>query len=267
MEIIYIDSLFFSNLLADYLLCLCAARVCGLRLKRIRYLLAALCGAAYSVCVFLPGLAFLAAPGWKLAAGLIMGLAAYGGERRALGCTGVFLALAAALGGALWALELNLGGIFLDFKLLALCFVFCYLGLRLLLRGTAVLPDTPREEVEIHLLGRCCRFIALADSGNCLTDPLTGAAVILACPHALKGLFGSAGALLELSDPVELLEAAAAYPELGRRLRLIPYSALGGQGLLPVFRPERLLIGGREDRGSLVAISPAAAGKGFEGIV
>lgn len=267
MEIIYIDSLFFTNLLADYLLCLCAARVCALHLKRIRYFLAALWGAAYSVFVFLPGLEFLSGPGWKLLAGGAMGLIAYGGERRALGCTGVLLALSAALGGVLWALELNLGGIFLDFKLLVLCFVLSYLGLRLILGSSAALPDKAREEVEIHMLGRSCRFVAMVDSGNCLKDPLTGADVIVVCPHALKGLFGSAGALLELSDPVELIQSAAAYPELGRRLRLIPYSALNGSGMLPVFRPDWLTVGGREDKSSLVAISSAAAGRGFEGIV
>ena len=45
MEIIYADSLFLSNLLADYLLCLCAARLCALPLRRGRYFMAALLGA------------------------------------------------------------------------------------------------------------------------------------------------------------------------------------------------------------------------------
>ena len=44
MEIIYIDRLFLTNLLADYLLLLCAARLCCLHLKRLRYFLAALLG-------------------------------------------------------------------------------------------------------------------------------------------------------------------------------------------------------------------------------
>ena len=45
MEVIYIDSLFFLNLGVDYLLCLAAARICGLYLRRRRYVLAALLGA------------------------------------------------------------------------------------------------------------------------------------------------------------------------------------------------------------------------------
>ena len=61
MEIIYADSLFLSNLMADYLLCLCSARICALPLRRLRYFMAALLGAAYSVLVFVPGFAFLGA--------------------------------------------------------------------------------------------------------------------------------------------------------------------------------------------------------------
>ena len=121
--------------------------------------------------------------------------------------------------------------------------------------------------MEVQLLGRSCAFTAIADSGNCLSDPLTGSAVAVACPHALAPLFGPAEPLLDITDPVELLSAAGAYPELKGRLRLIPFSALGGGGLLPVFRPDRLLIGGKEDRERLIAISPEAAGPGFEGIV
>ena len=50
MEVIYIDSLFFLNLGVDYLLCLAAARICGLYLRRRRYVLAALLGAEVLCC-------------------------------------------------------------------------------------------------------------------------------------------------------------------------------------------------------------------------
>ena len=109
MEIIYIDSLFFINLLTDYLLCLSTGRICGLILKRRRYFLAALSGACYSVMIFLPGLHFLGSPLMKLCAGLLICAISYGGERHGVRCTGVFFAVSAAFGGALWALGLSGG--------------------------------------------------------------------------------------------------------------------------------------------------------------
>ena len=105
MDVIYLDALFLLNLLADYLLCLSAGRICGLVLRRGRYLLAALLGAAYAVAVYLPGLHTLAAPPLRLAAGILMGLVAFGAERSPLRCTAVLLAVSAAFGGALWAIS------------------------------------------------------------------------------------------------------------------------------------------------------------------
>lgn len=264
METIYIDSLFLLSLLTDYLLCLISAALCGLYLKRLRYLAAALLGAVYSVAVFLPGLGFLAAPAVKLAAALLMGLLAFGAEERPLRCTGVFLAVSATFGGAMWALGLSLGG--LDAALLPVCFVLCYLALSLLARVRAAMVGKSRVEVELSFLGRSCRFFALSDSGNCLRDPMTGARVMVVSPTALREVFGELSPLLDIDDPVALLEAADA-TELRGRLRLVPYSALGARGMLPLFRPEALRLDGQERRELLAAVSKSAGGEGFQGIV
>ena len=45
MDIIYIDRLFLLNLVLDYLIVLCSARLCGIRLRRARYAAAAGFGA------------------------------------------------------------------------------------------------------------------------------------------------------------------------------------------------------------------------------
>jgi len=270
MEIIYIDSLFLLNLLVDYLLCLAAARVCSLRLKRLRYLAAALFGAACSVAVYLPGLGFLAGPFFRLAMGLGMGLIAFYPERRPLRCTGVLLAVAAGFGGALWAVSLASGGdgvLTLSFKNLLLAFALCYAVLCLLFRCRAALAEKRKAMVRLAFLGRSAEFIALVDTGNTLTDPLTGAPVLVACPHALRTVLLENTELFSRSGPVELIELSAHIPELAGRLRLIPYSAVGSSGLLPVFRPDSLSVDGREDKELLVAVSQNAAGDGFEAII
>ena len=223
MQVIYVDSLFCLSLLTDYLLCLTAGRLCGLVLRRRRYLAAALLGALYSVAVFLPRLVFLSLPAGRLGCGLCMGMLAFGRERQPLRCTGVLLAVAAVFGGALWAV------------------------------------------VSLH--GREAGFLALEDTGNALSDPLTGRHVLVASPLALRPLLRDSAALFTELPPVELLEALGQIPELAGCFRLLPYSDLSGSGLLPAFRPDRLLLDGEETADLLVAVSPNASGEGFEALL
>ena len=97
MTVIYIDSVFALNALMDYLLLLSAARLAGLPLRRRRYVLGALAGGAYAAAVFLPGLSFLAASPVKLAAGVLLGLIAYGGEEKLLRLLLLFFAVSCAM--------------------------------------------------------------------------------------------------------------------------------------------------------------------------
>ena len=268
MEIVYVDRFFLLNLLSDYLLCLVSARVCGLVLRRRRYILAALLGALYAVASLLPGLRFLGSAAGILACAALMALIAFGAERKPLRCGGVFLAVSAAFGGAVWAISLGGGGqaLAVSGRVLLLSFALCYGAISLLFHGRHALPDRPRAEVRLCLLGRECRFMALRDTGNSLRDPVTGRAVMLVSPHALLAALPEAGAIFS-GDPVAALERADTLPALKGRFRLIPYAAVGTTGLLPVFRPDSLTLDGQKEPELLVAVSPSAAGDGFEGIV
>ena len=128
MEVIYLDRLFAVNALIDYLLCLLTGRICGLVLKRPRYLGAALLGAAYAVAAVLPRLALLASGPGKLVCASLMAALAFGGEAKPLRCGAVFLGVSAAFGGAVWALSLAGSRPSLDLRVLALSFALCYGG-------------------------------------------------------------------------------------------------------------------------------------------
>ena len=269
MEVIYADSVFFIDLVIDYLLCLVSGRICGVCLRRLRYLAAAILGAAYSVAVLLPGCGFLSGPLMKLACCLLMGLIAYGGEAQPLRCTAVFFAVSALFGGALWAVCLASGTeiVSLDPKVLLLSFAVCYAGVDLLFRRRAKAGDVKRVEVVISFLGREARFMALPDTGNALSDPISGCRVMVVSPHALAPVFKGNEGIFRCSDPVTVMEAAGTIPELRGRLRLIPYSAVGTGGMLPVFRPDRITIDGKEEKELLAAVSPSAVGDGYEAVV
>lgn len=268
MKYIYIDSLFFLSLFTDYLLCLITARICRLCLRRWRYLAAALLGAVYSVSVFLPGLGFMTSRWMELVSAALMGLIAFGGERRMFRCMAVFLAVSATFGGAIWALSLQTGALpVIDLRLLIGCFAVCYTVLSIIARSRSRAADRRTAAIELSLNGRHCCFTALIDSGNCLSDPVTGAEIVVISPRALRPLLPESAVLLEITDPVEFVTAAGDSPELAGRMRLIPFSALGGTGLLPVFRPDSVRVDGEERTGLLAAISAVAAGDGFEGII
>lgn len=268
MKYIYIDSLFLLSLFTDYLLCLVTGRFCGLYLKRLRYFLAALFGAVYSVLVFLPGLSFLALPSMELVSAGIMGLIAFGGEKRLFRCLGVFLAVSATFGGAVWALTLHAGeGPRIDLRLLFALFALCYVALSLVARAKLTKAEGKTVHVSVKLQEREARFRALVDTGNCLTDPVTGAAVMIVSPRALLPLFPGGGEILEIKNAVELVEKAAAAPEFPVKLRLLPYKNLGGEGLLTVFRPDEVRVEGKPRQGLLAGISDSASNDGFDAII
>ena len=91
--------------------------------------------------------------------------------------------------------------------------------------------------------------------------------VLQALCETLRPLLRDSAALFTELPPVELLEALGQIPELAGCFRLLPYSDLSGSGLLPVFRPDRLLLDGEETADLLVAVSPNASGEGFEALL
>lgn len=267
MRTVWLDLCFLTNLCADYLLCLLAARLCGVPLRRLRYALAALTGALYSVGALLFPSVLGTAAG-KLGCAAVMCLCAFGLRRELPRLCAAFFMLSAALGGALWALALPGGGeIRVSFAVLVSAFLIAWGAIGALLRGSAARRERRTVSAELRFLGSSVRFRALVDTGNSLCDPISAKHVMVAAPEALRGVFRGFEGILALSDAAELLEAADAVPALRGAFRLIPFSAVGAKGLLPAFRPDLLLIDGAEERDVLVALSPSASGDGFEAII
>ena len=268
MQIIYADAVFFVNTLINYLILLSAAKICAAPTARLRLAAAAAIGGAYAVAAALPPLKFLENPLIVIAAGLLIVTAAFGGRPKLIRITLIFFAISATFAGAAMAISLLCGrfsplpgGIFapVSLKLLVISFAACYAAMALVFRGTAgnkggIVPLTVRHgEYVIELR-------ALVDSGNSLTDPMTGVPVIVTGVADAKKLFPK-----EMRTAVEGIEqhgAALVMEELMTsacpvRFRLIPYSAVGiSGGMLLAFRPDEVVIDGAKKTGMLVALSP-----------
>lgn len=274
MTVIYVDTLFLLNALVDYLLLLCSARLAGEPLKRLRFALGAALGGGYAVAIFLPGLGFLEHPLCRLAAAALMVLAAFGGSRRLGRQTVIFFALSCAFAGGVLAvsmlggqgLSLNRGVVYsgMDLKIVLLSAAGCYAALSLLLQKAVKHTSFTGElkQVRLELGERAVELTALTDTGNTLTDPVTGRGVMVAEGARLLPLFPPEGRpdSQAMRDPAGALERLTG---AGGRFRLLPYRSVGvDRGLLLAVRVDRAVVDG-EDRGAMVvALSPNSVSDG-----
>ena len=259
MKTVYLDELFCLNLAVDYFLLLGSARLCALPYRRGRYLGAAALGAAWCCAGLLPELAWLADPGMRPVLAGAMTLAAFGGERRLGRCLASFLGISALFGGTVYAAGLLRGGqagplLHLDMRVLALAFAASWAALSLLCRGRSGSARRRVLTVTVERSGRTAALRALEDTGNGLTDPITGCGAFVAEAAALAPLFPAAEAAW-LQAPAA--EAALHIPGA----RLIPYAGVEGKsGLLLAFRPDRVTVEDRERDDLLAAVAPGAIG-------
>ena len=274
MTVVYIDLLFLLNLIANYLLLLAAGRMAGAVLARWRIGLGAGLGALYAALIFLPGLGWLAQWPCKLAAGILMVLAAYGGERRLLRVTVVFFGASAALAGAVLGLEL-LGsasltlenGVFytpIDVRLLLLSFVACYFVLSLFFRRVGQ-HGGELSRLELELDGGKVELTALRDTGHSLTDPADNRPVVVADTRALSGVLPD---WADAADPIASVERCHALGS--RQARIVPYRAVGvDHGMLLALRARQVRVDGRPLGRLLVALSPTPVddGGGYQALI
>ena len=272
METIYIDRLFVLNLIIDYLILLVTAKICGLYLRRRRYLISSAFGALYAALSVLPTLGFLTLAPVKLAAGIIMALIAYSCEERLFRPAVCFFGVSALFGGAVWALSLRSGGTAISYTVLpvsmpvlVLSFGIIYALLSLLFRQRVKAAERKVYEVAVVYGDRELKLRALHDSGNALYEPVTGRRVLIASPSVLSPIFPNESEIIKSADAASI----AASPELAGRFLLIPYSAVGvSSGLLAAFKPDVISLDGRVRDDILVAVSPTdVSGDGFEGIL
>lgn len=274
MNVIYVDTLFFLNAIIDYLLLLASAKVAGEPLCRLRFGVSAVLGGGYAVALFLPGMGFLYHPLCRMAAAVLMVLVAFSKSRRLLRQVLIFFALACGFGGGVLAVSLlggkglSLGGgVFysaIDLKIVLVSAAGCYGLLTLLFRrwGRHSVQRGELESVALRFNDKEISLTALRDTGNTLTDPVSGQPVLVAEWEWMEELFEEGGLSREdARDPAGALERLN--QQWPGRFRLLPYRAVGVErGLLLAVRMDEVRLGGAVQEGTLVAISPGPVSDG-----
>jgi len=247
-QTIYLDVLISVNFLVDYFLLYAAGQLSASVISRVRLCLGALVGAICSCTILLPSLPFWLSAAVTIAVCVLMTLTAFGfsGIRRF--CRTIFFVAAvtvcyAGLMLALWlfaaprGLIVNNGAVYIDIPpgMLVLATVASY-ALVSLFSGILRKRNLVRSRccVTIYHHGGKVALEAIVDTGNLLTEPFSGLPVIVAEKSALLPVLPvGLGTFAQGAFPTD-----PGTPPPG--LRVIPYSGVGGKGVMLAFRPERI---------------------------
>ncbi len=244
---VYLDLVVLLNFLVDFLLLLGTNRLAGHPPGWKRAAGAAALGGVYAGACLLPGFYFLGNTLWRLVFLGLMGAIAFGTGKSAWKRCGIFVLLSMALGGI--ALGMGNGGFWMPVISAVGVWLLCRIGFGSRIGGREYVP------LEITYGENTLRLTALRDTGNTLTDPITGEQVLIISAEAGRKLTGLSTD--QLRSPLETL---AKRPLPG--LRLIPYHAVGQPGgMLLGLRFSDVNIGGRRC-GAVVAFAPERIGRG-----
>lgn len=278
LTVVYIDVLFLLNFTVDYLLLLASARITGEVISRPRLALGALIGAGYAAALFLPGCSWLSRPICKICSAVLMVLTGFGKSRRLLRLILVFFGASAALGGVILALQLfGAGGLTLengvlytgfDIRILLVTVILSYVILSVVFERAAR-HGGERQDLSTACLkidGKSLHLTVLIDTGNTLTDPICNRPVMVAEARAMQELVPKE---IDPADPVGSLERLKD-EKVKKCFRLLPYRAVGVEnGMLLAVRTDSVVIGKREWKGLLVALSPTPVsdGGGYQALI
>ena len=254
--VLYVDILLVVNWVIDFLLLHITARLLHLPCRRGRTVAGAAVGAITCLIVMLPPLSAWMTVVYKMVATLLVVWVAFGRRSLWKRCGVMFLLSSATAGAAMamwWLfaparLAVVNGAVYMDISPLLLigCTAAAYVLFCLYDRLKTRRDAAGRAyRLRIQHYGKAITLPAMYDSGNSLQEPFSGAAVAVA-PYRM---------VCEILPPS--WNPAFASPPSGARL--VPYTSVGGHGVLPAFCPERLWVicDGREREvsGMFVAVS------------
>ncbi len=257
MNTIYADIYFLVNFSMDFLTLFITCKLLHLRLRLARVCFSAAVGALYAVLT----LAFhgQSSPITLLLTVLLPALMSYiafgfSGFRSFIRAALTFWISSFLLGGAMTALyyfagrlmkkmHISINGtvhtFYSDIPLWLFIFaaLFCMLFTFVWNRIADKRSRARSAELEIFINNNHIKVLALCDSGNMLTEPLSGRSVVFISTELAESLCETWSLCRELELPKGL------FPQ---RARIIPYKSINGQGLMLGYIPDRALVNNRE---------------------
>ncbi len=293
--VIYIDVLFFVNLIINYILLFTAATIGRLPYKRIRITVASFAGGLYAVGMFFPNLNFIYSMGAKIMSVFaivaiaynIRGLKLYFKSVCYFGLVticfggGAFMVLYFTDIGAAGGAVISNGILYfnLPWQILTIGIALSYLIIRVVLHALRGKSSGGNDYayIKIVLDKRETTIRALVDTGNALYDPISSYPVIVAEFESLTPVLSED--LQEIyrdqkNDHIEYISAFTYTTQKIAKVRIIPYSSLGtDNGIMLGFVPDKALLLENEtekDMGKVIIgiyDKQLSADKSFQGLL
>lgn len=239
--ILYADVLFAVNFIMDYLALYAASAVLRLGKGRVRMACGALIGAAYCIVKIY---ASFPEPLAAVLVSLVMCFAALwnGKILTYIKAVILFYAVSMLFGGVMTFLYESVRryrsaplfrdgltpGLFI--AAVGILFVFIFAGSRIVSHGVFV----KNVRVRVKIDGKCGDFRLLCDSGNLLRDPYNGLPVLVLDAKSLDTLLGKDGFHRDIGKVLPL--------DAKRKFRYIPVHTSCGDGALPAFLPDEIIL-------------------------
>ncbi len=233
--VVYVDVLVGLNLFINFFLLLAVSKFLSLPARRPRILVASLLGAAYSLTILLPEInPFLSLLiKFVMAATIVLAAYPFRGLKQFLRELASFYIISFAFAGfmlALWYFIAPQGMIIknsvvyfnISPLLLIVLTVVCYLIIRLIHRLTGrQAPEDIFCKIKIDYNGESVSCFAKVDTGNSLAEPFSNYPVAVVNEENIASMVPE---------------------ETSGKIRLVPYQAVSGGGLLPAFKPDLLTV-------------------------
>lgn len=251
---VYIDVLIILNIFVNYFLLLETSFLSNEKTKRIRLLLASILGGIYSLIILLPQMNVPISLLIKVVFSVSIIVAGFKIKniKHFLRLFAIFFAVNFIYAGlmlAIWiifkpnGMQFNNGAIYFDINALMLTVmtILCYLIVTLISKvSKRKAPEDKIVELSIKFENKLVTGKSLIDTGNSLCDTFSGAPVVVAEYNLIKNIIPKEidGYITKESDSFEF----ELYENYKSKTRLIPFSSIGGQGLLKAFRADEVKI-------------------------
>lgn len=254
-RVIYVDLLLCINLFINYFILLSVVKILNLTLKRFRLVLASSLGALYSFAIFLPQMNFFFSLLIKLIMSVSIVLLAFGHTkiRLFLKITACFYTINFLFAGIIFFIWyfISANGIFMKngmmyFDISPLFLIgstlVTYLAMKILhiFIGQRELP-VGFCTVYFEYKGCSVNLKAKIDTGNTLREPFSNTPIMVTNYSEVKEMLKNTE-LYKLVKNKNIANSSDIFMTDNLKLRMVPYKTIMGEGLLPAFKVDKLII-------------------------